>query len=51
MILDVFLNENFGCEIIRIKEKEFLEDVNNQTNIVCNKINEVIDKIKNKYGK
>ena len=45
---DNFLRENFGCQIVRIKEKEFLKDVNNQINLVCNKINNLI---KEKHGK
>lgn len=45
---DFFLKEKFGCTIIRIVEKEFLKDVNNQINLICNKINNII---KEKHGK
>ena len=44
---ETFLIENFNCSIIRINEKEFLCDIENQTNIIVNSIN----KIKEKYGK
>jgi len=37
-----FLKENFQCYIIRINEREFLLDVNNQINGVINKINNII---------
>ena len=40
---DVFLKENFNCHIIRINEKEFLLDVENQIEIICNKINNIIN--------
>ena len=39
---DIFLRENFNCQIIRINQKEFLKDVDNQINMVCNKINNLI---------
>ena len=42
-----FLKENFNCQIIRINQKEFLKDVDNQINLVCNKINNFI---KNNYN-
>lgn len=45
---ETFLKENFGCEIIRINQKEFLGDIDNQIEVVCNKIR---DKIKQKHGK
>lgn len=47
-IRDLFLKENFDCDIIRIKENEFLMDVDGQINIIYNKI---IDRIKKKHGK
>jgi len=40
-----FLEENFKCHIIYIWEKEFLNDIDNQINLICNKINEIINKI------
>jgi len=42
-----FLRKKHNCHIIRIKEKEFLKDVDNQINIICEKINDII-KIQNK---
>jgi hypothetical protein len=39
---EFFLKENFNCQIIRINQKEFLKDVDNQINLVCNKINNLI---------
>ena len=39
LIKETFLKENFGCQIIRINQKEFLENVDNQINLVCNIIN------------
>ena len=42
IIREQFLKENFGCYIIRIKEKEFLNDINNQINITCEKIKDII---------
>ena len=41
---DNLLKEIFGCQIVRIKEKEFLNDIDGQTEIVVNRINEVIAK-------
>jgi len=48
VIRDLFLKENFNCIIIRINEREFLCDIENQTTIICNKINDIIKK---KHGK
>jgi hypothetical protein len=36
---------NFNCKIIRINEKEFLKDIDNQINIICDKINKIINNI------
>jgi hypothetical protein len=40
-----YLKEKHNCHIIRINEKEFLKDIDNQINIVCNKINNIINLI------
>ena len=42
VIKEQYLKENFGNTIIRIVEKEFLCDVDNQMNLVCEKINNII---------
>jgi hypothetical protein len=39
----LFLEEKFNCKIIYINEKEFLKDVDNQINVICNKIKEIIN--------
>ena len=39
---EIFLKENFNCNIIRINEKEFLKDIDSQIEIVCNNINNII---------
>ncbi len=44
-IKENFLKENFNCHIIRINEKEFLKDIDNQIILVCNKINNIISLI------
>jgi hypothetical protein len=46
-IRESFLKENFNCQIIRINQKEFLKDVDNEISLVCNKINNFI---KNSYN-
>ena len=48
---DNFLEETFGCQIVRINQKKFLCDVDGQTEIVVSMINEAIAKIKEKHGK
>lgn len=48
---DIFLSENFGCYIVRINEREFMNDMDNQILLVGNKISDVIKKIKEKHGK
>jgi hypothetical protein len=45
LIRENFLKEKHNCHIIRINEKEFLKDIDNQINIVCNKINNIINLI------
>ena len=40
---DKFLKEKINCHIIRINEKEFLKNIDNQINLFCNKINNIID--------
>jgi hypothetical protein len=42
-----FLEDNFECEIIYVWQKEFLKDVDNQINIVIDKINNIINYTKN----
>jgi len=42
LIRENYLKKNFNCKIIRINEKEFLKDIENQINIVLNKINNII---------
>jgi hypothetical protein len=42
-----YIKENFHCHYIIIWEKEFLKDVENQINLVVEKINKIIDNIKN----
>jgi very-short-patch-repair endonuclease len=44
---DLFLTEKFGCNIIRIKEKDFLNNVVDEGFKVIIKINEIIDKFEN----
>ena len=39
---ETFLKEKFNCNIIRINEKEFLSDVDNQLILICDKINNII---------
>jgi hypothetical protein len=39
---DNLLKEVFGCQIVRINQKKFLNDIDCQTEIVVNKINEAI---------
>jgi len=43
VIREQFIKDNFNCHIIRINEKEFLLDVENQIEIICNKINNIIN--------
>jgi hypothetical protein len=43
IIREQYLIENFDCKIIRINEKEFLKDVDNQINIIIEKINDFIN--------
>lgn len=45
---DLFLKTKFGCQIVRVNENEFLNNVNVQTNLIVNKINNII---KEKHGK
>jgi hypothetical protein len=45
---EIFLKENFNCHIIRIIEKEFLKDIDNQ---IFNVINLINTTIKEKHGK
>lgn len=48
---EMFLKENYNCEIVRINEKEFLKDIENQIENTCNIINDLIQIIKNKHKK
>lgn len=43
---DQFLKENFDCNIIRITENDFINDVDNQIIIIINQVNDII-----KHGK
>jgi len=43
IIREQFLKENFNCNIIRINEKAFLKDTDNQINLICEKINNIIN--------
>lgn len=45
IIRENYIRENFGCKFVRINEKEFLKDVDNQIDIVVDKINNIIDEI------
>ena len=51
IIKEKYLVEMFNCNIIRINEKEFLGDIENQITLIINQINVIIAKIKGKYGK
>jgi hypothetical protein len=42
LIRENFLKEKHNCHIIRINEKEFLKDIDNQINITCDKIKDMI---------
>jgi hypothetical protein len=42
VVKEKFLKEKFNCCVIRINEKEFLYDIDNQINVVLNKIKEII---------
>jgi len=42
VIREQYIKENFGCHIIHINEKEFLRDVDNQMNMIVEKINNII---------
>jgi len=42
VIKEQYLKENFGSRIIRIIEKDFLKDIDNQINVVCEKFNNII---------
>jgi len=50
-VREEFLVNQCNCCVIRINEKEFLRDVDNQIILITNKIIEVIKKIKEKHGK
>ena len=41
-----FIEENYKCHIIYINEKEILNDIYNQINLICDKINEIINNLK-----
>jgi very-short-patch-repair endonuclease len=43
LIRENYIKENFGCRFVRINEKEFLNDIDNQINIIVDKINEIIN--------
>lgn len=45
LIKKQYLEDNFGCTVIYIWQKEFLKDVDNQLNIVVNKIKQIIFEI------
>ena len=38
-----YIKDNFGCHFININEKEFLDDIDNQINIIIDKIKEIIN--------
>ena len=39
---ELFIKENFNCHIIRIFEKDFFNNISNNIDIICNKINLII---------
>ena len=45
LIRENYINNNFSCYFIKINEKEFLKDVDNQINIVVDKIKQLISEI------
>jgi len=46
LIRENYIIDNFGCQFININEKEFLDDIDNQINIVVNKIKQIINNLK-----
>jgi len=43
LIREEFIKDKFDCNFIRINEKEFLNDIDNQLKIIVDKIKEIIN--------